>query len=812
MPSPSRRQLAGVALVSATLLMTELALTRIFSVVMYYHFAFLAISIALFGVSASGVFAYVLRRRLDRHSTDTLLAVQSLIYAVCTIVALFWLVRLRVGMSFSPRNLALMLTIYALAALPFFSGGLVVTLAIARLSAQVNAVYAADLIGAAGGCLILIPLLDRLGAPGVVLAAAALSIAAAILFAPAASRARVALFGLLILLVPIAGQLSGRAGFDVVDTKGHQGDRILFSKWNSFSRIGVYERTHGDWSLSPAYKGPLPDTRFMDIDSAASTPILRLAPDLANAQYLRYELTALAYHLVAARRLALSEPLAPAGFSALVIGPGGGRDLASALVFGALRVDGVEINPIIANDVMRDRFRDFSGGIYTNPRVRIAVDDGRSFVRRTPERYDVIQASLVDTWAATAAGAYTLTENSLYTVDAFNDYLDHLTDGGVLTITRWVADGLRLVSLAQEACAQRGWPSADRLAVVRQDRVATFLLKKTPFTAAEIALLRDVSDRLGFDVLYVPGVTAAARATGEAVPQFARPAQDVIVDGAATGDYARLITAPDRQQFYDSYRSDIRPTTDDRPFFFHTTKIRDQLDVAFGQKMLFGNGLSALMTLLGISGALVVLFVILPLGFAGRGQARPRGWLAWLVYFGALGAGFMLIEVSVLQRFVLLLGHPVYSLTVTLFSLLLGTGLGAAWSRRLNGSSLRRSGAVGIVLVAAIALIFMVVATPVVSWAIPFSRSARMLVAAAMLVPIGVALGIPMPTGMRMLSERAPQMLPWAWGMNGALSVLGATLAIFIAMNWGFRVTLLTASGTYLIGLIALLAATHRPT
>ncbi len=146
-------------------------------------------------------------------------------------------------------------------------------------------------------------------------------------------------------------------------------------------------------------------------------------------------------------------------------------------------MDGVEINPIIADDVMRDRFRDFSGGIYTNPRVRIAVDDGRSFVRRTPERYDVIQASLVDTWAATAAGAYTLTENTLYTVDAFNDYLDHLTDDGVLTITRWVADGLRLVSLAQEACARRGWSAADRLAIVRQDNVATFLLKKTPFTA-----------------------------------------------------------------------------------------------------------------------------------------------------------------------------------------------------------------------------------------------------------------------------------------------------------------------------------------
>jgi hypothetical protein len=240
---------------------------------------------------------------------------------------------------------------------------------------------------------------------------------------------------------------------------------------------------------------------------------------------------------------------------------------------------------------------------------------------------------------------------------------------------------------------------------VRHENVATFLLKKTPFTSGEIAQLRAVSKRLEFDVLYAPG-DGDGESTADGAPQVSRPVGDVIVDGASTGDYARLIVAADRERFYQSYRSDIRPTTDDRPFFFHTTKIEDQFDVAFGQKMLFGNGLSALMTLLGISTALVVLFVLAPLALAGRGQPRTPGWFAWLVYFGALGAGFMLIEVSVLQRFVLLLGHPVYSLTVTLFSLLLGTGLGSAWSRRFDEASLRRRGAVGILIVAAIAILF----------------------------------------------------------------------------------------------------------
>src|SRR3954467_986145 len=208
-----KRHLAGIALISATLLMTELALTRIFSVIMYYHFAFLAISIALFGLSASGVFAFTFRRTLDRFTTDALLATESIVYALCTLVALFFLVRLRIGLTYSRHNLILMLTIYGLAALPFFTGGLVVTLAITRMSSRVNAVYASDLLGAAGGCLVLIPLLDRVGAPGVVLTAAALALTAGVLFTPSGRRARIAAGAVIVMVIALAGQVSGIASF-----------------------------------------------------------------------------------------------------------------------------------------------------------------------------------------------------------------------------------------------------------------------------------------------------------------------------------------------------------------------------------------------------------------------------------------------------------------------------------------------------------------------------------------------------------------------------------------------------------------------
>ena len=773
-----RTILAGIGAVSAALLMTELSLTRIFSVTMYYHFAFLAISIALFGLSASGVLVYVLRARLASIPTDRLLAVGALVHAVATLVALGFLVRIRVGLNYSPRNLVLMLAIYLLAALPFLTGGTVISAAFARMTSRINLLYAADLLGAAAGCLALIPLLNQLGAPGVVLVAAALSLSGAVCFASRQWRARVAACALVVFAVPMAAQFAGTQPFDIRDTKGHEGDRVLFSKWNSFSRIAVYDRAHGDWSLSPTFKGERGESRFMDIDSAASTPILKGTGRLSDAAYLRYELTALAYQLVER----------PRGFTALVIGPGGGRDLLSALVFGATRVDGVEINPIIVRDVMLDRFREYSGNLYGDPRVSIHVDDGRSFIRRSANRYDVIQASLVDTWAATAAGAYTLTENSLYTAEAFGEYLDHLTDDGVLTITRWVFDGLRLVSLAQEACAARGLDPARHLAIVRHDRVATFLLKRQPFTGEDVERLTTHAQAMGFEVLYAPGVE-----TGHSV---ADP-PEMVQSRTTAADYARFIRAGNPRRFIEAYPLDIRPTTDDRPFFFHTTRLADQFDVAFGRSMLFGNGLSALLTLFGISATLVVLFVVGPLLLGG--EKPGAGWARWLAYFGALGAGFMLLEVALLQRFVLLLGHPVYSLTVTLFSLLLGTGLGSFLSRVVDETRVRQVTMLALIAIVLLTLVTRFAVPWLVDAAIPWPLGLRIAAAVVILVPVGVLLGMALPGGMRLLAARRPEIAPWGWGMNGAFSVVGATLAVFIAMNWGFSITFLAAAAVYTI-------------
>ncbi len=777
--------------------MTELALTRLFSVTMYYHFAFLAISIALFGLSASGVAVFLLRRRLERSPTETLLVRCSLLFAVALLIALACLVRLRVGLTFSFDTALRMTAIYLLAGLPFFAGGSAITLALSRYAHRVNVVYAADLIGAAAGCLLLIPVVNLVGATGGVLFAAACGAAASVCFASRDRRRQMIASALAIVAVAVTGRAVWPTLFDLAVTKGHETHRVLFSKWNSFSRIGVYDVNYGDWSLSPKFTGKLPDAILMDIDSAAATQILRLPNGVRDADYLRYELTALGYLLKGG---AATEPGAPAstpGFRALIIGTGGGRDLASALVLGAGHVDGAEINPIIVRDVMQDRFFDYSGRIYGDPRVKVHVEDGRSFVRRSRERYDVIQASLVDTWAATAAGAYTLTENSLYTTDAFEDYLDHLTDDGVLSISRWMFDGLRLVSLAQEAFARRGLDPRSRIAIVRFERVMTMLLKREPFRPAEIAKLAAESKSLGFEIVHLPGVTVEAPPSGPA------------------GDFARLILAPDRHAFYRDYPLDITPVGDDRPFFFHTTRLRSQKHLAatmraFGMQVpsvpdLDGfatGGLSALLVLMVVSAVLVVAFVVVPLAATTRHEL-PAGWPLWLTYFACLGAGFMLVEVALLQRFVLLLGHPVYSLTVTLFSLLLGTGIGATLGRTLTGSSLQSALKRALLAVVVVAMFAAMALPAIIDRAIGLPLALRLVLAAALMLPAGVLMGVPLPSAVRLLAERRSEILvPWAWAINGVFSVVGSTLAVFVAMNWGFSTTLLTGGAAYLLAAV----------
>jgi hypothetical protein len=771
--------LLAVSCLSAAVLVIELTLTRVFSVTMFYHFAFLAISIAMFGLSASSVFIYVTPRWHRADGVGKQLQFYAALFWIVTTVSSILLLRMRVGLDYSAGNAVRMIGIYLLAAAPFMAGGAGLALAVSRLHSDIGRVYAADLVGAAGGCLLLIPVLNAVGAPGALLLAAGLGALASLLFAVSNGLARTgaALAPLAIAATALVVQL-WHPWLDVYGAKGHENARPVFSKWNSFSRIAVYNSPHPDWGLSDTYKGPLPESLYMDIDAAASTPILRAPIGGASLDYLRYELTALAYAIKPGARV-------------LVIGPGGGRDLWTALVHSARRVEGVEVNPIIVRDVMRGAFRTYSGDVYDAPGVSVEADDGRSYVSRSTTQYDVIQASLVDTWAATTAGAFAMTENNLYTAEAFESYFTHLQPDGVLTVTRWYDDGLRLLSLVHAAGQRLGWSGiADRLFIARQGKLATFVFKKSPLTDGEIARLSERCRELNFIVIYAP--VSSSNPTP-----------------SARNEYTRLATTPvpDLPAFYRAFPWDIAPSTDDRPFFFQLNKPGTPLKVRFDRSILFGTGTEVLSGLVLISVVLLALFVFLPLAWL---SPEPVVWrdlpLAPLAYFACLGAGFMFVEMGLMQRFVLLLGHPVYSLSVILFTLLLGGGLGSALSRRLGSPG--RTLAIVIPAIIVVSLAYSAVLPSLFASWVPWPRPWRILVSIAFLFPLGLLLGMPLPSGIRLIGERRPGLLAWAWGLNGAMSVVGATLAIHVAMSNGFaRVAMygsLIYAGAGFIGLLML--------
>jgi hypothetical protein len=770
--------LGGISCLSAAILIVELALTRIFSVTMYYHFAFLAVSIAMFGLGASSVFVYVTPRWHPPERATSHLARYATLFWIVTIVAAVVLLRVRVGLEYSGGAVVRLLVVYLVSAMPFAAGGAGLAVAVSRLHADIGRVYAADLAGAAGGCLLLIPALDVFGGPGALLFAAGLAAVAAFLIARFGEGRRGAKW-----ILPIAAAAIGLAiqlrhpWLDVREAKGREAERSVFSKWNSFSRIAVYDREHQDWGLSDTYKGPRVRSLFMDIDSSASTPILEGGPLGGPISYLQYEITGLAYAMRAPERV-------------LVIGPGGGRDIWTALVGGARRVEGVEVNPIIVDDVMTSRFKVFAGDVYHAPGVTVAVDDGRSYVSRSRQQYDVIQASLVDTWAATSAGAFAMTENNLYTVEAFEAYLRHLTPNGVLTITRWYRDGLRLVSLAHAAGHRLGWAGlTDRMFLARNGAVMTLILKSSPLTDDEVRTLAATCDRLKFGIVYAP-VTASHRQAPD------------------RNDYTRLITTDNLERFYRTYYWDITPTTDDRPFFFHTV-FPNQTTLHFDRTLLFGSGYETLRTVLLLSFVLVIVFIVLPLaGFAPEPVGAVGGALAPVAYFACLGAGFMLIEIGLTQRFVLFLGHPVYSLTVILFTLLLGGGLGSALSTRVSASP-RTTIALVIPVVIAASLLYAAVLPSLFAAWIGFARAVRIVLSVALLLPLGILLGMPLPAGVRLLRPR-PGLLAWAWGVNGATSIFGASGAILIAMNWGFGRVASVGAAIYAAAWIIGLAAGRR--
>ncbi len=727
--------------------MLELALTRLFSVVLFYHFAFLAISIALLGLGAGGVFAYLLKARLASKGTRTLAATLCMMNSVVVLVVLEIVLHVPVALQVSWANFARLTALYLAAAVPFFLTGLLFAVVFARETRRIPRLYGADLCGGALACLAVVPLLNWVGGPNVILVAGASMAVAGLIWAEGRSLRKTGAFLVLALVVLIAANRSGR-WIDVVYAKGmfRNPAWVEFARWNALSRVEVDKQGQA---------------KAIVIDADASTYIM-------NADLTHWQGTVWEHNLMAAPP-ALANVLRPHGDFA-IIGPGGGVDVLRAVANGSSSVTGIEINPIIATTIMRGRYADYAQHLYERPDVHIQVTDGRSFLRSTPQHFDVVQMTLVDTWASTAAGAFALSENSLYTVDAFTEYFNHLKPDGMIAITRWEfrqpREALRVVAVAMEALHRLGVPNPARNFIVASqgeldaDGIPVVVLaKKTPFTPAEeTAVITHFDHYSELEPIYLPS----------------QPGENPFSD---------LIASNDPYGFARGYAYNVAPVTDNAPFFFFTLKpqqILGEKGLREGIDWKVNLGVLVLLLVLVISLVAVLAFLVLPLALKSRGSRQS---LFPLLYFVAVGLGYILVEIAFIQRFVLFLGHPTYALTVVIFLLMISSGAGSLFSRMWLPHTDRCWIPLALVIAALLVDVFFLPARLAALVGLGFQY--RLIVSAVLLIPLGFVMGMPFPTGLRALAALPAPEYPsgpgasdnaveWAWAMNAAASVLGS--------------------------------------
>ncbi len=768
----------GLFLVTLATICFEIILTRIFSVTMWYHFAFVAISVAMFGITVGAIAVYLFPDRFTEEKAGRQMALSALCFSWAVIFSFLTQMSIPFVPEASIVGVYSMALTYVVIAVPFVFSGICVCLALTKFPRHVSRLYAADLAGGAAGCVILIYLLKGTDASTAVVVIAAFASLGAFFFSQGEELARLKKAALLTTALFLAFSIyntflaSQQASLLRISwIKGSYVNKPLYEKWNSFSRVAVW----GDpfpvdpifWGMSPAYEQGERFRQYqIDIDAVASTVMTGFDGDIGKVGFLKYDITNFAHYVRPDSKV-------------LVVGAGGGRDILSALAFGQRSVLGVEINENIL-EMLNRVFGDFSGHLDRRPNVRFVNDEARSYVARTKDRFDIIQLSLIDTWAATGAGAFVLTENSLYTVEAWKIFLDHLTPRGILTFSRWYYRGVpyemyRLTSLASASLLKAGISDPRRhIVILRQMRgregrdvlgVGTMLVSRQPFSDEDIALVEQKARELQFEVVLTP-----------------RYAVDQTFAALGSGRALKAVSAQSL--------ANISAPVDDSPFFFHMLRFRNLFD----WQRLGGLGesnaraIAVLVMLLGIVTVLSVACIIVPLALTTK-KEWLKGSLPLFVFFMSIGLGFMLVEISQMQRLIIFLGHPIYGLVVVLCSLLLSSGLGSYATRKIGDMELARASLVRLAVLLGLLGIFGAVTTPVLAAFQGAATGWRIVLSAAMLSVLGFFMGMAFPLGMRLASARALNITPWLWGINGATSVCASVLAVVVSISLGISTT-----------------------
>ena len=771
-------------------MMFEVNLVRLFSVLMFYHLAFFVLALSLFGIGIGGLYAHLIRSYFERRNKPLdWMNYLPLLLSLAIVAALLFLMSSPLGRSGGQvPGAASMLLTFVIASLPFMFGSMFISNIFASRPQDAGTLYFSDLAGASAGCLAAVPAMQLLGGVHTPLLVSVLAVIPVLAIGGDGRRARrisaLAVAG----VVGVVAALSA-AGTGLLDLPGVLPGAVLFSKWNFYSHITVQENPGWrGWRLSPNYKGPINHHLELFQDGRAPAYIEKFDGDVAKVEYLRHDITAMPYYLTGPKKM-------------LVIGAGGGRDILTAKLFGVSDITGVELNPITAS-LMRNEFRGYSGNVYGMPGVRIAVDNGRTFVQRDDQKYDLVYTSLADTQSANSQGAYVLSENHLYTIEAFESYWDRLVDDGacsIVTAAGWAENMTRCVNTVARALERKGVTDpASHIVVVmtpqEQDRVPCMCITfwKKPARPEVLARARKACDALGYSVVWPPQPDKPHR-WSERLGQLANAATAPQVVAAAVPDLSAL--------------------SDNRPYLFYTTKPKDFLRLMW-RLQTTGVELRAhirafylLMDFFVVVGVCVIALMLSPLALFRRHELRGMSGLQlkFLLLFFLLGVAYMLVEVSLLQHLFLLLGDPTLTFAVLLCAMLAFTGAGSLISRRFRAERLGRT--MALVGMAAVVLQAAVLAgLPSIVYAAQGTPEAVKLAVVTVLVALLAApMGMLFPSAIRLIGVSGLDMTCWAWGMNGVGSVLGSVGATVLSMNFGIRATFV--SGIVCYALVAVIAS-----
>lgn len=796
----------AIALASANALAYEILLMRLFSITQWHHFAYMVISLALLGYGASGTFLSLARKPLlERFRAAFCLSL--FLFGLSVLVCCLAAQRLAFNPEealWDPRRLSKLIALYLLLALPFFFAATGMGLALSRYRGQIARVYRADLLGAGIGSMGAILLLFVFFPARALQAISGMGLAAAALGwwelrglgGPGQRRGigwLLALAAILPLLLPgdwLRPVISPYKGLS--QTLRIAGTHIIAERSSPLGFLSVLASPQVPLRHAPglsimATSSP-PEQIGVFTDGDAMTAITRDDGDAAQLAYLDQLTSALPYHLASPGRV-------------LILGAGGGSDVLQARQNGVPSIDAVELNPQMAALVQRD-FAAFSGRLYDGADVKLHIAEARGFVEGAETRYDLVQLSMLDAFAASAAGLYALSESYLYTLEALDAYLAHLAPGGFLAMTRWIKlpprDTLKLFATAVAALRQRGVAQPGRgLILIRGWQTSTLLVKNGEVTADEIAALRQFCEARAFDVAWYPGMPAeeANRRNVLQAPTFYRA--------------AHALLGPSGEAFLASYKFNLRPATDDRPYFFQFFKWRALPEILRlrgrgGMPLLEAGYLVLAATLLQavvVSGVLIVA----PIGFMRRRERVQRaevGRLRVLVYFMAIGLAFLFLEIAFIQKFILFLSHPLYAAAVVLSAFLIFAGLGSGFSQRLEEKKSGHAPIAGAVaVIAGLGGGYLFFLGPIFTPLMGLAGPVRGAIAVLLIAPLAFAMGMPFPLAMGRLGKAAPRLIPWAWAVNGCASVLSAVLATLLAIHLGFNAVVLLSLGLYGVAL-----------